>query len=653
MPIEDYKRIIALLPEPTLILTGSGRLLGMNSPGARLLCVPKMATAVSLLEFLAEPSLVEEVKAYLQRCSRSKQPLVGGLTLSTTDGVKALTAKGAVIDPRSVEQEARVLLRLFPKDETNARFLALKNQMHDLNQEIAKRRRAEYEHHEQTRWLEVTLSSIGDAVITSDAQNCVTFMNPVAEVMTGWTQEDALGESLQTVFVVVNEYTGEPVENPALRALRDRVIVELANHSVLIGRSGSRVAIEDTAAPIVLEDEIRGAILVFHDVSARRLLEKQLMERAEHLELANRRKNEFLAMLAHELRSPLAPISNAVEIMRIQAEGPPALEEPQTVISRQVQHLKRLVDDMLDVSRITRGKMNIVPKYVDLSALVRISCSDFHPQFEEARICFSITAPPTKIWVHADRDRITQVLHNLLANAIKFTPSGGSASVSLSVEGDCAVLRVTDTGIGLNKSELPDLFEPFTQAAQNLDRSRGGLGLGLALVKGIVDLHQGRVNASSDGAYKGTTVTVWLPLTDREDEEPTEPSVEAASPEAHRILLIEDETDTANTMRDLLELLGQEVHLARTGPEGLKKAMAITPSLIICDIGLPGLDGFAIAERLRKSTTNATTPLVALTGYGNNEFVERTKRAGFDMHITKPASLQDLRNALKLKQKGS
>ncbi|MCW8195990.1 response regulator [Proteobacteria bacterium 005FR1] len=655
MPIDDYKRIIALLPEATLIVSGSGMLLAVNGPALKLLDLNKGQVAGSLLD-LVEEVLREETLAYLQRCARSKQALVGAFRLATNAGIQALTAKGAVLDPRTEGREASVLLRLFTRDEANARFQSLKDQIDQLNMEVARRRRAEYEHREQTRWLEVTLSSIGDAVITVDAQNRVSFMNPVAEVMTGWTQDEALGESLERVFVIVNEYTGEPVPNPSERALRERTIVELANHTVLIDKAGGRVAIEDTAAPIILEDEIRGAILVFHDVSDRRVLERQLMERAEHLELANRRKNEFLAMLAHELRSPLAPISNAVEIMRMQSDQLLTFAGPQKVIARQVQHLKRLVDDMLDVSRITRGKMNIVHEDSDFAALAGLSCSDFRAQFERAGIRFDVAIPANAIAIQADPDRITQVLHNLLSNALKFTPTGGAVSVSVAVEGQFAVLHVADTGSGIEEAELPDLFDPFTQAAQTLDRSTGGLGLGLSLVKGIVGLHGGRVSARSEGAGKGSTFTVWLPLAERATQTaPASATGSGKSPgsseTAHRVLLIEDEKDTAATMQQLLDLLGHEVHLAHTGPEGLKKAMAIAPTLIICDIGLPGLDGFAVAQRLRQSATTESTPLVALTGYGDGDVIQRARDAGFDHHVTKPASLEDIRQLLTVKRR--
>jgi PAS domain S-box-containing protein len=643
--ISHYQRVIALLPEAALIVTPSGWIIATNLPG-ELLLDRQEASQKSLFDSLNAESRAHAA-GYLRQCARSRQPLVGSLIFDRQASAEAHTSYGAVLEPRSEDREAAVLLRLQPRNESNAKFSALKHQIDDLNQEVARRLRAEYQLKAQTQWLEVTLTSIGDAVITTNADNRIAFMNPIAEAMTGWDQHEALGQPLDDVFVIVNEYTEAPVENPAGRALRQRSVVELANHTVLISKQGKRTAIEDTAAPIALDDEIKGVILVFHDVSDRRLLERQLMERAENLELANRRKNEFLTMLAHELRSPLAPISSAAHVMSLQAGQSGISDEPRRVIERQVQHLKRLIDDMLDVSRIISGKMNIVRKNVDFTSLVESACDDFRPQFQQSGIHLSTSISPSKIHIHADAHRIIQVLHNLLANATKFTPAGGSTSVSLSVEEHVAVLRVADTGIGIDESVIADIFEPFTQAAQSLDRSEGGLGLGLSLVKGIIDLHQGEVSISSRGHHKGATLTVVLPLANVKAQV-CEDAAPGKVEETHRVLLIEDETDAATTMGQLLELLGHEVHLARTGPEGLKKATAVEPTLIICDIGLPGLDGFAVAERLRRSPVTSTIPLVALTGYGERDFVRRAKAAGFDHHITKPAGIEDIQAALAL-----
>lgn len=651
MSLPHYKQVIKALDEPAFIITADVQILECNQAAAALFTFAEVSSVDSLLH--ACPITHRDLfRDYLQRCARTRSPLVGSLELTTSKGVRQFTSRGAVLDPRRGSKAATILLRLLPKEETNFRFEALKGQIKDLNAEVAKRRRAEYQLQTKSRWLEVTLESIGDAVITTDADNRVTFMNRVAEAMTGWVQSEAMSLPLAEVFVVVNEFTGEPVENPAEKALRLGQVVDLANHTVLLARNGARIAIEDTAAPIVLDGNIEGAILVFHDVSSRRILEKKLIERAEHLELANRRKNEFMTMLAHELRSPLAPISNAAQLLCMENESPLRPDSPQAIIARQASHLKRLVDDMLDVSRIVRGKMNVVLEPIELASLVAAACEDFRSQFAENRICLNTKIPASEVWVQGDAQRLTQVLHNLLANAVKFTPPGGSATVSLIVEGQSVTLRIADSGVGMEASELQDLFEPFTQGAQALDREKGGLGLGLSLVKGIITRHSGQVAAGSAGKHKGTVIQVVLPLARKlaaEAPDGARPTVR----ERERILLIEDDNDAAQTMKALLELLDNEVHLASTGPEGLNKAVALMPTLIICDIGLPGLDGFAVAKRLRQSQLTSHISLVALTGYGNDEFVNRASEAGFDHHVTKPASLDDLqailaRNVAKL-----
>lgn len=644
MSVEHYQRIIRLLPEPGLILAGNGRLLATNEPASQLLALDPPGDSPVHLQSRVTSSrtLLED---YLRNCCRSRYPVIGAVELGTPDGVRNFTAKGAVLEPRDGDRDAIILIRLFPQGVTSARFQMLKHRVDELNQEIARRQRAEYDMRMQKRWLEVTLASIGDAVITTDSENRVTFMNPVAEAMSGWPLAEATGRPLQEVFIVINEYTREPVENPAEEALREKRVVALANHSVLIARNGTEFSIEDTAAPISMDEEVQGAILVFHDVSGRRVLESQLMKRAEKLELANRRKNEFLTMLAHELRSPLSPICNAAEIINLHPDKPPGFDEPHRIIARQVKHLRRLIDDMLDVSRITRGKMNIVRDIVDLTGLLRMACSDFEPQFIQAGIQFSRRIQQKPVWINADADRMTQVFHNLLGNALKFTPVGGRVALVLDAEDDEAEVRVEDSGIGIDSSLMAELFEPFTQAAQRLDRNMGGLGLGLSLVKGIVDLHGGQVSAESAGMHQGTIITLRLPVTQR-DEEVAPPVQSQPAPSSQRILIVEDEPDAASTLQQLLEMLGHEVHVANTGPKGLKMAVAIKPDVVVCDIGLPGLDGFAVARKLRQSPLTVTMRLIALTGYGGSEFIEEARSAGFDSHITKPASLDDIRNTV-------
>ena len=641
MPLEDYQRVIAALPEPTLIINTSGHVLAFNHPAAKLL---DLVNHSDLRFHLAIPE--ELLLTYLRRCSRNKEFTVSALEMKTLQGDMVLTTEGCVLEPRNAEREALVLLRLNPRRNTNTRFKILHEQINKLNDEAQRRQRAEYDVRMQKKWLEVTLASIGDAVITTDTNGRVTYLNPVAEAMTGWENRQAVGQLLDEVFVVMNEDSHKPVENPATRALREKRVVALANHSVLIARDGTAISIEDTAAPISTDNEVLGAVLVFHDVSQRRGLEKQLLKRARTLALINQRKNDFLTMLAHELRSPLSPISNAMQILSLQENLPSLVTEPLSIITRQVQHLRRLVDDLLDVSRITRGRMKLTKETIDLANLARAACVDFRDDFLSSGIQFSYSIPDGPVWVHGDTHRLMQVLHNLMGNALKFTPSSGTVHLQFEA-GEKAVITLTDTGVGIDESVKPYLFEPFTQEHQSLDRSVGGLGLGLALSKGIIALHNGSIAIFSEGANKGTRVILEFPI--------SQASTEAASTNqtvtittAKRILLIEDEKDAGDTMVEILRLLGHDTHRARTGLEGLRKAAVLEPELVICDLGLPGINGFEVARRIRSNPLTNNIPLVALTGYGGSDFVQQSKDAGFQLHITKPATMDDIRRAISL-----
>lgn len=645
MSIKHYQRVLSLIPEAVMIVEVGGNILFVNDAAARLVQHDSLNNSCLFEEL--DDDKHEQTRIYLRQCARTNQPLVGVLSFKTRSDQQLLACYGALLEPRTADRKAILLLRLHPRNKSNIRFLTLQKQIEDLNKEMSKRLVAERALRNQTKRLEVTLASIGDAVIITDKFTSVTFLNPAAETMTGWSSQQAIGKQLSDIFNVVDEWTSLPVDNPAEKAIRKRAVVSYYNEVMLITKNGGRISVETTAAPIVYDNQIDGVIVVFHDVTEKRMLERQQIDRANHLELMNQRKNQFLTMLAHELRSPLTPISNAAQVMKLQSKSPTPFEEPRRIIERQVNHLKRLVDDMLDVSRINSGKMNIVRNTVDLVTIINAVCCDFKLQFNALEIACITDVPSTSVWIHADSDRITQVLYNLLNNALKFTPKGGKVTLSLSANEDVALIKISDNGIGISQSAIHELFEPFAQVEQALDRSSGGLGLGLSLVKGIVELHDGSVHASSDGQNRGTTICLSLPISvegaiSAVESTPNSPSI------SHRILLIEDDHDAANTMSQLLQLLGHEVCWSSTGYDGVKTAAKMIPTLIICDIGLPGLDGFAVVKRLRKAASTSAIPIVALTGYGETEFVNRAKEAGFDDHITKPASLDEIRAVLAI-----
>jgi two-component system CheB/CheR fusion protein len=369
---------------------------------------------------------------------------------------------------------------------------------------------------------------------------------------------------------------------------------------------------------------------VILDIDARKRLEADLQE-------ADRRKDEFLGMLAHELRNPLVPIRNAVQVLRLRGHDDPALAQARAMIDRQVAHMARLLDDLLDVARITRGKIALRKEPVLLADLVHQAIEDVRPLVEPHGHALAVSVAPEPIWLDADAVRLTQVIVNLLHNAAKYTGADGRITLSAGREGADAVIRVCDTGIGLEPDLVPRLFGVFVQGATSLDRSHGGLGVGLALVRALVELHGGRVEAHSAGAGRGSEFVVILPagppalpLVPR----PAAPAVAVAG--GLRVLVVEDNVDVAESLRMVLELDGHTVAVAHAGLQALERARDETPDVAFIDIGLPGMDGYELVRCLRRLPTLEATVLVALSGYGRSEDKERATAAGFDHHLTKP-----------------
>jgi CheY-like chemotaxis protein/two-component sensor histidine kinase len=361
---------------------------------------------------------------------------------------------------------------------------------------------------------------------------------------------------------------------------------------------------------------------------------------------SDRRKTEFLAVLSHELRNPLAPILTGVEILESSAPGSAAAARARAIIRRQTEHLARLVDDLLDVTRVSRGKIELRRVRLDLRDVVRRTLDDHRDQLDGRSIALEVALPPEPVWLDADATRMAQVVGNLLHNAAKFTPAGGAVCVTLSALGGQAELAVRDTGIGIDAQDLPRLFEPFAQGDQGLARSAGGLGLGLALVKGLVELHGGRVRAASDGPGRGAEIAVVLPLAEAEPAAlPAAPR--EAAPAGRDVLVIEDNEDAASTLADLLELNGHRVRIARDGRTGLALAQERIPDVIFCDIGLPDMDGYEVARALRAVDALRSVRLVALTGYAQPDDRRRAAAAGFDAHLAKPPPAEEIAAALR------
>jgi signal transduction histidine kinase/CheY-like chemotaxis protein len=363
-------------------------------------------------------------------------------------------------------------------------------------------------------------------------------------------------------------------------------------------------------------------------------LRKKLTLLAEAAD-ANRARDPFLAALSHELRDPLAPIRTSVALMNRAGSGDPVIRQAKEIIDRQVNHLTRLVDDLLDASHLAQGRMTVARENLDLKALAAAVAEDHRGALEAAGVRLDLALPAGPVRVAGDPARLAQVIDRLLENAARYTDRGGRVELSLAVqESGPAVLAVEDTGIGLEPGDLGLLFEPFYRAGAGADRS-AGLGLGLALVKDLVDLHGGTVSAHSDGPGRGARFTVRLPLAEGRDPAAPGPAV-AARP--LRILIVEDLSDAAITLELLLEMLGHTVEAAAEGQAGLDKARWFHPEVVICDIGLPGhLDGYDVARTMRATPGLEGLYLIALTGFNSQEDKDKARQAGFDLHLTKPA----------------
>jgi PAS domain S-box-containing protein len=805
--------------------------------------------------------------------------------------------------------------------------------------DITERRRAEEALRKQSEWLRVTLFSIGDGVITTDAEGRVTLLNPVAESITGWSEQEARGKPLDSVFRIINEQSRQAVENPVSRVLREGRIVGLANHTVLIAKDGTERAIDDSAAPIRAEtNEISGVVLIFRDVSeARRAAEADLrlsaivessddaiigktldgvivswnkgaerlygytakeivgkplstlippdhpdelpeimerLKRGEHIEHfetkrlrkdgsrvdvsltispvkgtdgriigaskiarditarkqaerttrfladasaalaeltdyestlqkvaslavpsfadwcgvdmqeadgslrglavaatdpakvqvgrrhplsssesygvmkvlrtgqpdwvaeipdslpmelardeehlrvlrelrlksyicvplksrtkmlgtltfvttesvriyniddlraaedlaaravisienasllatlkeSDRRKDEFLAMLAHELRNPLAPIRNAVQILRLKGPFLPELQWARDVIDRQVQQMTRLVDDLLDVSRITRGKIELRKERIGLATVVKSAVETSRPLIEKQGHELTVVIPPEPIHLEADLARLSQVLSNLLDNAAKYTDRGGRIWLTAERQNDQVLIRVKDTGIGIPPEMLPRIFEMFTQVDPSLERSQSGLGIGLMLVQRLVEMHGGTVEAHSAGPGMGSEFVLSFPVVAEVKERARQEGIgygqTATIPSKCRILVVDDNEDSADSVAVLLRTMGNEVHAAHDGLEAVGAAAALQPDVVLMDIGLPKLSGFEAARRIREQPGGSDVVLIALTGWGQEEDRRRSKEAGFDYHLTKPIDFSVLQELLASK----
>lgn len=879
------------LPEPMLLVSGEGRILAANRANAKSLQMhPQQMQGRNLAELVADAP--ERVARYLGLCSRNRQMVLGALTVRTEDGPLSFRTEGTLIQSKTDDSEARLMLRFKPKEAAVEQFLSLNQRIEELGKEIQRRKLLETEVRAQKERLQVTLQSIGDGVIVCDLEGRVWAMNPVAEFLTGWTESEAVGQPLEEVFHIVNEDTRQTVENPALRALREGVIVGLANHTNLIAKDGSERAIDDSAAPIRdAEGNVFGAVLIFRDMTARKQAESQLRESearfrlmadaapvliwvsdakkrgiyfnqrwleftgrsledelgegwlanihpedreravaicgeafqrrepfqmefrmrradgeyrwilnhgvprfteqgeltgyvgtctdlterreaekalqeneqrlqavleilplplyiadakgrleltnlaadalwgqarlsesletysddyhalwphtgkrveshewgmaralaqgehvtAEEMELlcpngqrrmilnyarpirnaegqiaggvavnvditdlkraeeklreADRRKDEFLATLAHELRNPLAPIRTGLELLKTLKDNPAELEDIRSTMERQTDQLIRLVNDLLDISRITQGKFEIRKRRVNLADVLQSALEASLPFVEEAGHTLTANLPDQPIHLDADSHRLTQVFSNLLSNAAKYTPEGGRIWLSVACQKDEVLVSVKDNGVGIPAEKQESIFEMFAQIEHPIEKLYTGLGIGLTLAKSLVDMHEGTIEVSSDGPSQGSEFRVRLPILI--EQPPAEQTLVSSKAESggnkQRVLVVDDNKAAADMLSLVVRNLGNDVRTAYDGLQALEVAAEFQPNIVLMDLGMPKMNGYEAASRIRQAPWGKTLVLVALTGWGQDEDKRRTREAGFDQHLVKPA----------------
>ncbi len=489
-------------------------------------------------------------------------------------------------------------------------------------------------------FLASIVESSNDAIVTKTLEGIVTSWNRAAERIFGYTAAEMIGHPISRIAV--------PGHVEDMRRILEKIARgERIEHFETRRRTkdGRIIHVSLSVSPVRNElGQIIGAAKIARDVTERKRVEEENAALVGELQESAKHKDELLRMLAHELRNPLAPLRNAVHLLQLQGNDPAIVSRVREMMNRQITHLSRLIDDLLDVSRITFGVIHLDRERMDLARLVRLTIDDQQELFEKSGIALTTRIPEIPVWTYGDRTRMSQALENLLENARKFTQSGGRIEVEVTIEPEpqAAIIRVCDTGIGVDPQLLPRLFEPFIQADRSLDRKRGGLGLGLTLVKKIVDLHAGSVAAHSAGKDQGAEFTIRLPLQSEPLALASSEVIPAGVSKHVRILVVEDNRDSAESLRMLLSTQGYEVALAYNGIEGVEAARSAHPDVIICDVGLPGMDGYAVARAIRRDPGTSKTRLIAVTGYGQDDDRVRALASGFDTHLVKPADPETL-----------
>ena len=492
------------------------------------------------------------------------------------------------------------------------------------------------------------------AIYSVDASGVLQEFNAVAAQL--WGREPKRGDINERFCGSYKVFSldGTPLALPlsAITTVLEGRLPEARDVEVLIERpDGSRITVVANVVPL-RDDQgrITGAINSFYDITERKRLELETQQQALALKVQDSRKNEFLAMLSHELRNPLAPIMNAVHLLGLQGNDAPQHQKARQIIERQVRQLKLLVDELLEVSRITSGRVQLSCMPVTVRSIVERALETAQPMTAQRQHELIVSLPSGDVWLNADAARLEQVMVNLISNAAKYTDAAGQIWVTAGLEGDTLVLSVRDTGIGIAAELLPHVFDLFTQAERSLDRAQGGLGVGLCLVQRMVELHGGTVHARSV-LGQGSEFIVRLPAMASPPMASKRPprADEATAPTSirRRVLVVDDNADAADSLVALMDVFGHDARVANDGHQALELAARFCPDVMLLDIGLPGLSGLEVARRLRAQASFDNTVLVAVTGYGHQDDRDQTLAAGFDHHLVKPVDFDNLQKILE------
>ncbi len=504
-------------------------------------------------------------------------------------------------------------------------------------EDTTERRQAEEARREiESRYTSLVKNIKDHSIFMMDLEGNVTTWNAEAERIIGYAESEILGRNFSVIFTPEDLQRGLPGRE--LRLAREDGRAE--DERWHVRKDGSRFWALGIVTPMHDADgTLTGFSKILRDMTERKCAELKLEEQAEALRQADRSKNEFLATVAHELRNPLAPIRNALQVMRLAGDDGKTVDQSRAVIERQVQQMVRLVDDLLDLSRMSGGKMELRRKRIELHGVISAALEASRPLIEACGHELTVTLPPEPIYLDADPTRLAQVFLNLLNNSAKYTPQGGHVWLTVERQNGEAVVRVRDTGVGIAAEMLPRIFELFTQVEGSLERSHGGLGIGLALVRRLVEMHGGTVEAHSDGLGRGSEFLVRLPILVQPTHEQPLASGDnekvAAAPK-RRILVVDDNRDSATSLSMMLSLMGNDTRTAHDGLEAVEAAGAFRPDVILLDIGLPKLNGYDVCRRIREQPWGKSMVVVAMTGWGQEEDKRRSNEAGFNQHMVKP-----------------